>query len=95
MPSIIYNLTENVDPVGGRGFSRWVSRASDAQLRQRESELSAQQDAAALDESLDEEQFGQQFDTLQDQIDVIRDELRGRAWDREDPSSGLGCHQPT
>ena len=37
----------------------------------------------------------EESDALWAEIDQICDELAGRQHDLEDPSSGLGCHQPT
>jgi hypothetical protein len=39
--------------------------------------------------------FDEGYDDVWAEIDMIRDELAGREHDLEDPSSGLGLHQPT
>lgn len=50
---------------------------------------------AGLYRCLDSDHTEQEVDELYEEIDAINRELSGRAHDLEDPSSGLGCHQPT
>lgn len=63
-----------------------IARASDIVLAVRENEL---QDIAATTSS------EEAHDAAWEEIDSIREEQAKRRWALEDPSSGLGLHQPT
>jgi hypothetical protein len=63
-----------------------IGRASDSQLRAR---------VATLDLLIDQTDDQDRGEDLQAEQDLIWDELAGRAHDIEDPSSGLGLHQPS
>lgn len=74
-----------------------ISQASTRRLEARERQL-RETDSFRPGSLLDDMASGA-YDAAEDarwtEIDEIRDELAARAHDLEDPSSGLGLHQPS
>jgi hypothetical protein len=63
-----------------------IARATDAELQQRGATLLADASIRSTEAEID---------AIDAELDLISDELARRRHDLADPSSGLGCHQPS